>query len=145
MPSTPSARKKTRELCVQGLYQWQMAGHSIRQVMKEMLAEKNLAKLDEDYFNAVMTDVAAQSEELDSSCEPFLEIPLNQIDPVSLAILRIGSYEMQYRIDVPYKVVINEGVNLSKTFGPTDSKKFVNAVLDQLAQKYRQVEFAQPR
>lgn len=140
MPSTPSARKAARELSVQGLYQWTMAGQPIKQIAQSLLDSKNPAKIDGEYFNEIILASARQSEQLDIDFTPFLEIPMEQLDPVSLSILRIGCYEMQFRIDVPYKVIINEGVNLAKKFGPTDSNKFVNAVLDRLAQQYRKVE-----
>ncbi len=140
MPSSPMARKCARELCLQSLYQWQISGNSISQITKEMLVDVNADKIDDIYFKEALEGISQQTTQLDEHFLPFIDIPYEQLDPISLAILRIGSFEMSQRIDIPYKVVINEGVNLAKKFGPTDSKKFVNGVLDKLAKEHRTIE-----
>ena len=141
-PTTPSARKRAREICLQALYQWQLAGHSATDLAQQFRAERNLQKVDIVYFDALLNAVIEQSAELDILFEPFLDCKLDQLDPVSLTILRISSYELQSRLDIPYRVVINEAINLSKKFGPTDSRKFVNAVADKLAPQLRAMEIS---
>ncbi len=119
-----AARRKARSLAVQALYSWQIAGQQV----------------DGAYFHEILHGVPRQKSELDSTFEPCLDRPLAEIDPVELAILRLSTYELRNRIDVPYKVVINEGIELAKTFGATDGHKFVNGVLDKLAPRLRAAE-----
>ena len=136
----PAQRRKARKLAMQGLYQWHIAEQSITQIEAEFLTDNDMAKVDQAYFSEVLRGVAAEKSELDSHIERHVDRNLSSLTPVELAILRMGAYEFIHRIDVPYKVVINEGIELAKTFGATDGHKYVNGVLDLLAQSLRTAE-----
>ncbi len=141
MPSTPKARHKAREFLVQALYQWQLAGQSVGSIEAQFCTDNDMEKVDLEYFHELLHKIAAEAGDLDRLYEPLLvDRRLDELDAVSRAILLLATAEFQHRIDVPYRVVINEGVDLAKRFGPTDSQKFVNGVLDKLAPRLRAVE-----
>ena len=123
-------RRKARHYGMQALYQWQMAGASLGDIEAEFRADYDFAHVDLEYFQALLHGIPACVDELDAAMEPLLE----------RALLRMGMYELMHRIDVPYKVVINEEVALAKKFGATDSHKYVNGVLDKAARELRKVE-----
>lgn len=134
-------RRKARHYAVQALYQWKMSGSSLNQIEAEFRVDNDFGKVDTDYFSELLHEVPAQLTELDEVIAPALtDRSMEEIGPVEIALLRMSVYELKQRIDVPYKVVINEGVALAKKFGATDSHKFVNAVLDKVAEQFRQVE-----
>ena len=135
-----AARRKARSLAMQALYQWHMAGQSLNEIEAQFRVDNDFSGVDGAYFHDILTGVARQKTELDASFAPFLSIPLEELDPVELAILRLSAWELTSRIDVPYKVVINEGIELAKVFGATDGHKFVNGVLDKLAPVLRAAE-----
>ena len=144
-PTTPSARRKAREMLLQSLYQWQIAGQALHSIEAQFHAENNMTKVDRDYYHELLHGIPAALGDIDDRYAPLLDRRLDELDPISLSILRIGCYEMAERIDVPFKVVINESVNLARKFGPQDSQKFINAVMDKLASRYRQAEVAAAR
>jgi N utilization substance protein B len=126
---------------MQGLYQWYMAGAPLDDIEKEFRADYDFEKVDGDYFHTLLHEIPAQTDQIEAVFAPFMvERALEELDPIERALLRIGTFELMERIDVPYKVVINEAVNLAKKFGATDSHKFINGVLDQVAQQLRSVE-----
>jgi N utilization substance protein B len=133
-------RRVARSLAMQALYQWHMAGQSLNEIEAQFRVDNDFSGVDGAYFHEILTGVARQKPELDASFVPFLSIPLEELDPVELAILRLSAWELTSRIDVPYKVVINEGIELAKVFGATDGHKFVNGVLDKLAPVLRAAE-----
>lgn len=135
-----AARRKARHFAVQALYQWQMAGANLAQIEAEFRADNDMSQVDLEYFHDILHGVPKIVEQLDAKVAPLLDRRVDEITPVELAILRLGTFEMLHRIDVPYKVVINESVELAKIFGATDGHKFVNGVLDKLAQRERGVE-----
>ncbi|WP_221797799.1 transcription antitermination factor NusB [Oceanobacter mangrovi] len=137
---SPAARRKARRFAVQALYQWQLAGANLSQIEAEFRADNDMSKVDLEYFHDILHGVPKDCATLDEKITPLLDRRLDEMTPVELSILRLGAYEMLRRIDVPYKVVINESVELAKTFGATDGHKFVNGVLDKLAQRERMVE-----
>lgn len=139
-PTTPSARRKAREMLLQSLYQWEVAGQDVNSIEAQFYAENNMDKVDREYYREILHAVPKQASELDRGFEPLLDRRLDELDPVSISILRICSYEMTERLDVPVKVVINESVNLAKRFGPEDSKKYINAIADKLAHRLRKTE-----
>jgi len=141
-PKTPSARRKARDILMQSLYQWEMAGQSLHSIECQFYAEKSMDKVDRDYYHELLHGIPAQLADIDQSYEPLLDRRLDELDPVSLSILRIGCFEMLERLDVPFKVVINEAVNLAKKYGPEDSQKYINAVMDKLAPRFRKAEMA---
>ncbi len=135
-----SYRKRARDLLVQALYQWQLAGTDPIQVEAEFRAD-NGRKTDWDFFHDALTAVTSDPQALDSQYQGFLDRESEQIDPIELGILRLGIYELAKRIEVPYRVVINEYVELAKKYGATDSHKYVNGILDRAARNLRQVEW----
>jgi|SRR5690554_2695090 len=138
--ATPAARRKARHYAVQALYQWQLAGADLITIEAEFRADNDMSKVDGEYFHDVLHGIPREKKSLDDKISPLLDRRLDEMTPVELAIVRLGAYEMIYRIDVPYKVVINEAIELTKKFGATDGHKFINGVLDKLAQRERQVE-----
>ncbi len=135
-----AARSRARERAVQALYQWQIAGQNLSDIEQQFLEEQDMANTDLDYFRELLHKVPAHLDELDAVIAPHLDRQVNQIDPVERAILRAGVYELRFRIDIPYRVVINEAVELAKRFGAEQGHRYVNGVLDKAAQQLRSVE-----
>ena len=138
----PAARKKARQLALQGLYAWQMSGNAIAQVELTIATTNDMSKVDMDYFQALLNGVANKVEALDKSIKPFLGRLPEELDPVERAILRLATFELVERIDTPFKVVINESIELAKLFGAEESHKFVNGVLDKAVKSLRKDERA---
>ncbi|MCZ6500946.1 MAG: transcription antitermination factor NusB [Gammaproteobacteria bacterium] len=135
-----AARKKARRFTLQALYQMQLTGDSASVVEQQFLCDHDMKRVDTTYFHELLQGIAAQEDTLLETIKPTLDRDLKEIDPVEKAILLIGGFELMERIDVPYKVVINEAVELAKLFGASESFKYVNSILDQLAKQYRQVD-----
>jgi len=136
-PSLPAARRKARKLALQALYQWHMAETAVHELEAQFLTDNDMSKVDKEYFHEVLHGVPANKSVLDEEITKFIDRDLTKLTPIELAILRMGAYELKHRIDVPYRVIINEGVELAKSFGATDGHKYVNGVLDKLAQQLR--------
>lgn len=134
-----SHRKKARNLLLQALYQWQMAGGLAPDIEAQFRAD-NEGKIDWDFFHQALRHVINEYQNLDEKFADKLDRKLTQLDPIELAILRLGTFEFLERIDVPYKVVINEYIELAKKYGATDSHKYINGVLDKLAGELRKAE-----
>jgi len=133
-------RRKARHYGMQALYQWHMAGASLTDIEAEFRAEYDFSHVDLAYFQALLHGVPGVVDELDAALEPLLDRKLDELDPIERTLLRMGMFELTQRIDVPYKVVINEEVALAKKFGATDSHKYINGVLDKAARQLRKVE-----
>lgn len=131
-------RKRARRALVQALYQWQMTGAGVREIEVEF--DDALKKADRDYFREALTYIAFNAQELDERIGPVLDRKVKDLDKVELALLRLGAYELTQRLDIPYRVVIDEGINLAKIFGAEESHKYINGVLDKLAREIRAVE-----
>jgi len=136
-----SARSRARQLAVQGLYEWHLSGNAIDDIAAQCLDAKRGKNIDEPYFEELIFKVSSKVESLNEMIIPFLSRELNEIDPVERAILQLGAYELTQKIDIPYKVIINEAIELAKTFGAEQSHKFVNGILDKIAEKNREAEF----
>jgi len=136
----PSARRLARELAVQALYSWQMSGNDIAQVELHLATSNDMKKVDTEYFQTLFRGVVKQLGDLDTAIKPYLGRLPEEIDPIEKAILRIATFELVERIDVPYRVVINEAIELAKSFGAEESHKFINGVLDKAIRKLRQHE-----
>jgi N utilization substance protein B len=135
------ARVRARRSAVQALYQWAMSAVPIQDVINEFVNERSeLKKADTDYFKEILRGTAKESENLDKQLIPLLDRTLDDLDPVEKAILQIGIYELTFHPEIPYKVVLNEAVDLAKMFGADQSHKYINGVLDKAAQKIRIVE-----
>jgi|TARA_B110000091_G_scaffold93258_1_gene101739 N utilization substance protein B len=133
----PAARRKARILALQAVYSWQLSGNAIADIEQQMLIENDVTKIDVEYFKDLASGVAVNYKLLDESVSPHLTRPFDDLDMVERAILRLSSYELKFREDVPYKVAINEGIELAKIFGAEDSHKFVNGVLDKAVKHLR--------
>ena len=129
-------------MLVQALYQWQLAGASIASIEAQYMAENGMAKADSAFFRELLHEIPAKLDELDAAYREFLDRDPQALDPISLAVLRIATYELLHRADVPYRVVINESINLAKTFGPTDAYKYINGIVDRVAARARRIEIA---
>lgn len=134
-------RRRSREFALQGLYQWQLAGTDAATIEQQMSAAKGFDKTDRDYFSALLAGAIREAQRLEQSLQPYLDRKCAQLSPVERAILLIAAYELENQPDVPYRVVINEAVELAKSFGGTDGFKYVNGVLDKLAAEKRPREF----
>ena len=141
-PQGSRARARARRLALQGLYQWQLSGDTAQGIIAGLLESQNTKDTDLEYFEALLRGVLAESAALESSFAPHLDRPIIQLDPVERAVLLLGTYELKERPEVPYKVVLNEAVELTKSFGAEDSHKYVNAVLDKTASELRRAERA---
>ncbi len=135
-------RRKARHYGMQALYQWHMAGASPGVIEAEFRADYDFSHVDLEYFQALLHGVPACVDELEARLEPLLDRKLSDLDPIERTLLRMGTFELAHRPDVPYKVVINEAVSLAKKFGATDGHKYINGVLDKVARELRKVEIA---
>lgn len=134
------ARTNARKAAVQALYQWQMTGQNISEIERQFLEEERLKDAQKSYFTELFHGVPKNLELIDKVLSEFVDRPVDSIDPVERAILRIGVYELSHRLDMPYRVVLNEGINLAKYFGADGSHRYVNGILDKVAQQTRAVE-----
>ncbi len=138
---TAATRCMARHYAMQALYQWQMAGSSINAIEAEFRTDNDMSKVDVEYFHELLHSVPERLSELEDLFAPYLvERSLDELDAITRSLLRMATYELKFRIDVPYKVVINEAVALAKKFGAEDSHKFINGVLDKTAAVVRAVE-----
>ncbi len=135
-----SAKTNARKCAVQAIYQWQMSGESLDKIETHFLEEDRLKGAHKKYFSEVFHGVPKQLNTIDEALAGFIDRPIEQIDPVERAILRISVYELINRLDTPYKVIINEAVNLAKFFGAEGSHKYINGILDKVAQVKRTLE-----
>jgi N utilization substance protein B len=134
------ARSIARKLAMQALYQWQLTHQAADDIQRQFLESEESAGVDREHFEELVTSCIEQNDAITATLAPFVDRPLEQLDPVESAILMIGMFELQHRLDVPYRVVINEAVDLCKRFGATDAHKYINAVLDRAAREIRAAE-----
>ncbi len=135
-----SAKTNARRCVVQALYQWQMTGESLSRIEQNFADEELLKGAQKNYFSEIFHGIPQQLNKIDEALAEFVDRPVEKIDLVERAVLRIGVYELMNRLDTPYKVIINEGVNLAKYFGADGSHKYVNGVLDNVSKKIRETE-----
>lgn len=135
-----SSRRRSRELALQGIYQWRLTSDDQEQIEKQILAEKGMGRCDVEFFSKLLRGVLTQHAELETVVATHLDRALDELSPVEFSVLMIGVYELTFHPEIPYRVVINEAVELAKTFGGTDGHKFVNGVLDKVAAQLRVVE-----
>ncbi len=141
-PGTRSPRHRARELAMQGIYQWRITAGDDTKIEKQIQAEKNLGRFDKELFSKLLRGALSHHAEMEALIVPHLDRPMDELSPVEFAVLLLGAFELAQHLEVPYKVVINEAVELAKTFGGADGHKFVNGVLDKLTPQLRAVEFA---
>lgn len=136
----PAARTRARRRAVQALYAWELSGNPMRKVIDDFRHEQDMQIADLDYFEDLLRGVEAHCKELDASLAPFLDRDIERVDPIERAVLRLAAYELKHRPDVPYRVVLNEAVEVTKRFGSEQGHTYVNGVLDKLAGATRAVE-----
>ncbi|BBU26974.1 N utilization substance protein B [Burkholderia sp. THE68] len=135
-----SARRRSRELATQGLYQWLLSGAPAGEIDAQLRNAQGFDKADQAHLDAILHGVIKESDALSAQLQPCLDRPIEQLSPVERAVLLVAAFEFKHHIDVPYRVVINEAVELTKTFGGSDGYKYVNGVLDKLAVVMRPAE-----
>lgn len=133
-------RRRARALALQALYHRHFSKSPINAIEAEFMVDNDMSKVDSAFFRDLLRGVHREQGDLDKLIEPLLDRALSEVDPIELAIVRMGTYELKNRIDVPYRVVINEGIELAKRFGGTEGHKFVNSLLDKLSQRLRLAE-----
>lgn len=138
-------RRNARCYALQALYQWVVAGQPAAEIEAQFRAEQDMSKTDKALFSELLQGVIANATELDRLYVGFLDRELSELDPIELSVLRIGCFELVHRLSVPYKVAINESVELAKIFGATESHKYVNGILDKLSHQVRAAEVGKNR
>lgn len=133
-------RKHARDKALQALYQWQLSGEDLDWIRDHYLQEQGVASGDQDYFLELLYKIPSQVETLDKCFRKHVSQFEDHIDPIETNILRIATYELENHPEIPYKVVLNEAINLAKVYGADDSHKFVNGVLDPLCEELRKLE-----
>ena len=128
-----SARRRAREFVVQGLYQWQVGGQDEAAIQGQAAGVAGFDKADNELYKILLADTLQHAEALRADLQPLIDRPWDEISPIECGILLLGACELRYRLETPYRVIINEGIELAKTYGGTDGHKFVNGVLDKLA------------
>ncbi len=134
------ARTRAREMLVQALYQKQLAGHSCNELLEQFHEQAAYSRVDQAFFDEALPAICKAEQALIEKISGLIDRPFEQLDPVEVSVLLIGVYELESRIEIPYRVVINEGVNLAKRFGALDGHKYINACLDAAAQSLRSIE-----
>jgi transcription antitermination protein NusB len=138
--SAKGGRHKARRAAVQALYQWQLTGQAPGEIEGHFILDHDVSGVDVEYFHQLVREIPSHQHELDDHISPHLDRAIAEVDPVELACLRIGTYEFEFHPEIPYRVVLNEAVELAKTFGAEHGHKYVNAILDKVAQALRPQE-----
>jgi N utilization substance protein B len=141
----PHARSRARRRALQAIYAWQMSHTAINKVIDQFQNEQDMEVADTEYFEDLVRGVEANLATLDQALAAYLDRDIAQVDPIERAVLRIAAYELRHRIDVPYRVVINEAIETTKRFGSEHGHTFVNGVLDHAAAAWRPAEAQAPR
>jgi N utilization substance protein B len=139
------ARTNARKNVVQALYQWQMTGVSVIEIERQFREADRLKNVQRSYFSELLQGVPKQLGVIDKALDEFVDRPVAKIDPVERAILRMSIFELLNRLDIPYRVILNEAVSLSKLYGAEDGYKYINGVLDKIAHRYRSAEVTKSR
>ena len=135
-----SSRRRSREFALQGLYQWLVAGGEVSAIVAHLSEVKGFDKIDNEHFLSMLNGVIRNEADLDKQLQPHLDRPLGELSPIERAIMLLAAFELTSHPEIPYKVVINEAVELAKSYGGTDGHKYVNGVIDKLAIEIRAVE-----
>ena len=140
-----SPRRRAREFALQGLYQWQLAGHDVPAIEAHLAGVAGFEKMDRALFELLLKGAIAEAAELQALIEPQIDRPYAELSPVERAILLLATFELKRHLEAPYKVVINEAIELAKSYGGTDGHKYVNGVLDKAAAELRPAEVQRAR
>jgi len=133
-------RRRARRRALQAIYQWQITGQEAGEVLRQFLAAQDMKGVDRDHFERLLLGVAGEQEAIDAALEPFLDRPLGQVDLMERGVLRLGAWELLHCPETPYRVVLDECVDLAHRFGATQGHSYVNAVLDRAARGLRAAE-----
>jgi N utilization substance protein B len=134
---SPAARHKARYYALQALYQWEMTGDDLNYIERQFRADHDFSRVDLTFFHDLFHQIPKHLTAIEAAFSPYLDREITELTPIERSLLRLGSYELLKRADIPHKVSINEVVNLAKKFGAEDSYKYINAVLDKLAKRVR--------
>ena len=140
MKFSAHARARARRFALQALYQWDLSGTDLRDIRSQFLVEEDFSRADKPYFIELLSEAPKNIDHIDENITRYIDRPFEQLDPVERAILRIATYELLYRPDIPYRVIINEAVQLTKKFGAEQGHAYVNGVLDKAAHTLRAAE-----
>ncbi|HEV2538541.1 MAG TPA: transcription antitermination factor NusB [Frateuria sp.] len=135
-----AARSRARRRALQALYAWQISGSHMKAVIDQFRHEQDMEVADLEYFEDLLHGVEQHVDELDTALKPYVDREVAQIDPIERAALRLAAYELKYRLDVPYRVILNEAIEVTKRFGAEHGHSYVNGVLDKLAAQVRAAE-----
>ncbi len=135
-------KRRAMRLALQALYQWLMAGSDLHEIETQFRVVNNMEKVDGEYFCRLLHGVPAHVAELEASISPFLDREINSLNPIELTTLRIGAFELFHCPEIPYKVILDESISLTKEFGSQDGHRYVNGVLNNLAKQARSVEIS---
>ncbi len=135
-----SGKRRARRLALQALYQWFMSGCELNEIEAQFRTAKNMSKVDTEYFCRLLYGVPNYISGLEESITPFLDRPIQQLNPIELTVLRIGAFELMHSPEVPYRAVLDEAISLAKEYGSQDGYRYVNGVLNNLARKVRAAE-----
>ena len=133
-------RARARRYAMQALYQWDLSGSDLPLIRRQFLEAEDFSRTDTKYFIELLSEAPKNIDIIDENISKFIDRPIEQLDPVERAVLRLSTYELLYRLDIPYRVSINEAVQLTKKFGAEQGHAFVNGVLDKVAHKLRAAE-----
>ena len=137
-----SSRHLARRAVIQALYQWEMTQQSRLEIEKYFLSDDSLKKSDTEYFHELIREIPRLVEDIDSSLSPYIDRNIALVDPIERAVLRLAAYELLHHQEIPYRVILNEAIELSRTFGSENSYRFVNGILDKLGADIRSIEAA---
>lgn len=135
-----SGKRRARKMALQALYQWHMSGHELFEIETQFRVVTNMDKVDGEYFCRLLYGIPERLKILEENFVPFLDRPIHGLNPIELTVLRLGAFELLYCPELPYRVVLDEAISLTKAFGSQDGYKYVNGVLNNLAQQVRAVE-----
>ena len=139
--ATKSTRRRSREYALQGVYQWLLAGGKWQDIVAQIREDRHFEQADAEYFAGLLAGVIGSIESLDALLAPHLDRAITGLTPIERAILEIAAFELRDRPEAPWRVIVNEAIELAKTFGGTDGHKYVNAVLDRAAREFRAAEY----
>lgn len=135
-------KRRARRLALQSLYQWLMSGCDLSEIEAQFRAINNMEKVDQAYFCRLLHEIPQHLQALEEALVPFVDRPIQGLNPIELTVLRIGAFELVHCPEIPYRVVLNEAVSMAKEFGSQDGHRYVNGVLNNLARQIRAVEIS---
>lgn len=137
-----TGKRRARKLALQALYQWLMSGHEMYEIETQFRVANTMNRVDVDYFCRILHGVPENINAIEASLQPFLDRPVQSLNPIELSVLRLGAYELFYCPEIPWRVVLDESVSLTREFGSQDGHRYVNGVLNNLARQVRAVEIS---